>query len=62
MKPMVRDLIALALPGLALLHRFSFNCHRRRMSREAAMHDALGVATLVATGEMIAIIVVMIVT
>jgi hypothetical protein len=57
---MVRDLIALALPGLALLHRFSFNCDRRGMSRESAMHDALGVATVVALGEIVALLVVMI--
>ena len=56
---MVRDLIALVLPGLALLHRFSFNCDRRRMSREAAMHDALGVATVVALGEIVALLFVM---
>jgi hypothetical protein len=56
---MARDLIALALPGLALLHRFSFNCDRRQMSREAAMHNALGVAIAVALGEMVALLVVM---
>jgi hypothetical protein len=59
---MFRDLIALSLPGLVLLHRFSFNRDRRQMSHEAAMHNALGVAIAVAIGEMIAIIVAMMVT
>ena len=56
---MVRDLIALALPGLVLWRRFSFNCRQRHMSRNAAMHDALTTAIAVALGEIAALLIVL---